>query len=393
MVTAGAIVLVGTTACGVGGDAPVTYVAAERDQAPDEERVVTTPVGIDVPVGPAIVAGDDATFLPMTHEGRQVQPVAVLEEGFLLAETTISEAGAAEQRFVTWSPDEGERELAWEAEPGRQDIVAGVDGEQVVYVRAGLELPFADWKLQVRDLATGETETLGAGTPEVLTAMGTEAAPPFGVAPRPAVEDGKVAWAEYEVVAGRAMRRVRVHDLATGSTRLVASADGGAGEDVESPTLGGERAAWVRWAPDGTAKIEVVELDTGKWEQLDISANPYAIALDAEGTTLAWDDAHGGKYALSLESGVPVRFAGDEGWGITVSGRRFAWVPAAAYGGTGGYYDLETRELRLLGKKPDVQVNQATVMGDWFVWQELVIGENGQADLNASGYYFLPIGR
>jgi hypothetical protein len=122
-------------------------------------------------------------------------------------------------------------------------------------------------------------------------------------------------------------------------------------------------------------------------------ANPYAIALDGEGETLAWDDAKGGKYTLSLDGGEAVRFAGDEGWGITVAGKRFAWVPAAAYGGTGGYYDLDTNELRLLGKKPGVQVNQATVMGDWFIWQELVLNDQGQADLDASGYYFLPLGR
>ena len=42
---------------------------------------------------------------------------------------------------------------------------------------------------------------------------------------------------------------------------------------------------------------------------------------------------------------------------------------------------------------PGVQVNQATVMGDWFVWQELVLDDDGQADLDASGYYFLPLGR
>ena len=383
MVTAGALVLAGT-ACGEGDDAPATFT--------DEARIMTSPVDVDVAIGPAIVAGDEADFLPMSHDGRQVQPVAALDHGFLLAETTVSEAGATGQRFVTWDADAEQREVAWESEAGRQDIVAGVDGSKVVYVRTGLELPFADWKLEVRDLATGETKTLGKGTPEVMSAMGASASPPFGVAPRPAVEDGKVAWAQYEVVAGRAMRRVHVHNLESGTTTLVASADGGAGEDVESPTLGGERAAWVRWTPEGAAKIEVIDLQTGKWEQLAVTATPYAIALDESGNTLAWDDSQGGKYALSLEDGEKVRFAGDEGWGITVSGGRFAWVPAAAYGGTGGYYDLETNQLRLLGKKPGVQVNQATVMGDWFVWQELVVGDNGQPDLDRSGYYFLPLG-
>lgn len=389
MVTAGAIVLAGT-ACGVEDDAPVT----PREEFVDEVRMVTSPVGVDVPVGPAIIAGEDAVFLPMSHDGRQVQPVAVLEDSFLLAETTITETGTTAQQFVTWAPEGDQRETRWQSEPGRQDIVAGVDGNEVVYVRTGLELPFADWELEVRDLSTGETKTLATGAPDVLTAMGVSAAPPFGVAPQPSVRDGQVVWAQYEVVAGRAMRRVRMYDLADGSTTLVASADGGAGEDIESPTLGGERAAWVRWGSDGRAQIEVLDLATGVLTPVDLGdANPYAIALDGDGTTLAWDDARGGKYARQLDGGEPVRFAGDEGWGITVSGQRFAWVPAAAYGGTGGYYDLETNELRLLGKKPGVQVNQATVMGDWFVWQELVLDDDGHADLDVSGYYFLPLGR
>ncbi|MGH2609284.1 MAG: hypothetical protein ACRDHF_09370, partial [Tepidiformaceae bacterium] len=293
----------------------------------------------------------------------------------------------------TWDPDNDDREPAWVSQPGRQDIVAGVDGDAAVYVRTGLALPFADWELEVRDLETGEVTELAAGKPEVLEAAGATPTPPFGLAPHPAVHDGKLAWAQYEAVDGRAVRTVRVHDLDANTTKTVATGDSAAGEDLASATLGGERIAWVRWTAAGGARIEVMDLETGVTESLDLEASPFAIALDAQGTTLAWDDSRGGKFAAAVEGGEPVRFAGDEGWGVTVSGGRFAWAPAAAYGGTGGYYDLETNELRLLGKKPGVQVNQATVMGDWFVWQELVMGEDGQADLEASGYYFLPLGR
>ncbi len=388
IVTAGALVL-GMTACGGDDGAP-----ASSPSPAGEGAVVTISPGIQVPLGEEIRASDDALFLRMAREGRDVQPVAAYGEDFILAESSASTRdGTAPQRFVLWKPVSGESQPAWESTPGQQDIVAGIDGDFVVYVRTGLALPFADWSLQVRNLRSGATRELAAGHPAVLEAPGVTAAPPFGVAPRPAVHGGKVAWEEYAIVDGRAMRKVRVHDLANGNTETIAQADASAGEDVTSVSLGGTRVAWVRRTIEGASRIEVRDLDQGQAQALDLDAAPYLIALDGEGSTVAWDDARGGKYAVAVEGGEPVRFAGDEGWGVTVSGERFAWAPAAAYGGTGGYYDLETNELRLLGKKPGVQVNQASVMGDWFVWQELVVGDDGHPNLDASGYYLLPLGR
>jgi hypothetical protein len=386
MVTVGALVL-GLGACGGDDGAPASSALLEP--------VVTVAPDIEVPMGAEIrTSAGEAVFLPMTRDGRDAQPVAAYGDDFLLAESRASgPTGVEPQRFVQWDPDSGEDQPAWESIPGRQDIVAGVDGESVVYVRTGLALPFADWSLEVRDLKTGVTKALAAGQPAVLQAVGVTVAPPFGVAPRPAVRDGKVAWEEYAVVDGRAVRKVRVHDLTSGSTETIAIADSAAGENLTSVSLGGTRVAWVRRMQEGVSRIEVRNLEEGEAKALDLDAAPFLIALDSEGTTVAWDDVRGGKFAASLDGGDPVQIAGDEGWGVTASGQRFAWAPAAAYGGTGGYYDLETNELRLLGKKPGVQVNQATVMGDWFVWQELVVSEDGQADLGASGYYFLPIGR
>lgn len=342
-------------------------------------------------LGAPIASEQAAHFLPLMSGGRQSQPVAVYRERFLLSESDGGRTKSGAQTFALWDPVSGNRAYAWSSEPGAQDIVTGIAGDVAISVRTGLSLPFANWRIDSHNLLTGESRTIASAEPGVADTPGLAPGPPFGFAPYPAVSGGRLAWVEFRFDGAVLQRQVRIHDLASGETWTAATADVASGEDVASATLGGDRAAWVRWSDAGVASIEVHDLPTGATTALALEAKPYAIALDESGITLAWDDARGGKYAVALDGGTPRRFAGDEGWGITVAGGRFAWAPAAAYGGTGGYYDVAANELRLLTRRTGVFVNQATVLGNWFAWLEVHSSASGTADQALSGYHFMKL--
>src|SRR5690606_29128525 len=145
----------------------------------------------------------------------------------------------------TWDPASGERELAWTGEEGAQEIVTSIDGDWAAVVRTGFELPFPEWTLLLRNLATGEVRTLAEGTPDVLTAEGVSPSLPLGLAPFAVVDGGHVAWAQYQLTGdGGAVRQVVLYDIASGQQTVVAEATPGKGL-LESPTLGGGRMAWI----------------------------------------------------------------------------------------------------------------------------------------------------
>ena len=379
-----------------GGAATVVAAACSGGGSPvlvtDLPPRVTSTMEVDVRVGAPIDTDSAAHFLPMLTDGWQARPVAAWGGKFLVSETEVhQEADSISQRFVLWDPVTGMREPAWETDAGWQDIVTGVDGGLAVTVRTGLELPFPEWRIDVRNLRTHETKTVAQSQAEVAEDPSVKVAPPFGFAPYPSVQGGRLAWAEYTRRDGVTNREVRLHDLRTGETKTLTIVTAASGENLASVTLGGDRAAWVRSAADGAPRIVVQDLTSGREMQPDYEARPYAVALDATGTTLAWDDARGGKYVTHLDGRAPERFAGDEGWGVVASGQWYTWAPAAAYGGTAGFFDVRRRELRLVERKDHVQVNYAAVLGQAFAWQELITDDNGTPDEGRSGYYFLPL--
>jgi hypothetical protein len=111
---------------------------------------------------------------------------------------------------------------------------------------------------------------------------------------------------------------------------------------------------------------------------------PFLVVLSGDGRRLAWDDQMTAKYSYDLEFGALTRFASDEGWGVFAEGSRFTWVPAAAFGGTGGYFDTKTGETRRIERRAGITTNVATLLGGWFAWQEV-------ADAGST-YYFEPLG-
>ncbi|MCC6382987.1 MAG: hypothetical protein IT304_10805 [Dehalococcoidia bacterium] len=342
-------------------------------------------------VGAPIATGAGAVSLPMYGDGGIVQPVAAVGPRLLLSETPTAEGGGG-RRFFAWDPLTGEREALWEAPAGRQDIVTAVSGSRVVVVRTGLALPFADWLLTVRDLATSRMIPVAMSQAGVAAVTGATAAPPLGLAPYAAIDGNVVCWAAYSLdPAGRLRRQVLLHDLETGSTRVLAEADPRTGHGLESPSLGGGLAAWIETAPGGSV-FAVAELGTGQVTRYAAPGSPSFLRLDGSGRHLAWDDGLAAKYALDLDDGSLVRYAGAEGWGVLAAGHRLSWAPAGAFSGTGGFYDLATGEVRFLEPSAAGSVtNLAGVFGGWFVWQEIPAGANGRPRAEAGVYHLLPL--
>lgn len=344
------------------------------------------------PVGAEITVADSAVSLPMYGSDGIVQPVAAIGERLLLSQTPTAEAGAG-RRFLAWDPLTGDREPLWEAPAGRQDVVTAVSGQRVAVVRTGLALPFADWLLMVRDLATGAVIPVAMSQAGAASAAGATAAPPLGLAPYAALDGDQVSWAAYSLDAsGRLRRQILLHDLATGDTRVLAEADPASGHGLESPSLGGGSAAWIETAPDG-ASFVVEDLHSGRLTRYAVPGSPSFLRLDESGRYLAWDDALAAKYSLDREDGSLIRYAGAEGWGVLPSGHRVSWAPAGAFGGKGGFFDFLNGEVRFLGIGVAGSVsNLAGVFGPWFIWQEIPAGSNGRPRAEEGSYHLLRLG-
>ena len=344
--------------------------------------IISLDRAVDAPIGATITADDSARTLRVEDEA--IQPVGAWQDEIVLRVGGEPDPNATPvSRFETWDPASGERELAWTGEEGAQEIVTSIDGDWAAVVRTGFELPFPEWTLLLRNLATGEVRTLAEGTPDVLTAEGVSPSLPLGLAPFAVVDGGHVAWAQYQLTGdGGAVRQVVLYDIASGQQTVVAEATPGKGL-LESPTLGGGRMAWIASKADGSsARFVVRDLATGQESEYRVEGTPFLLALTSDGRYLAWDDELTAKYSYDLETGELTRFATGEGWGVQAEGSRITWTPAAAFGGTGGYFDTTTGETRVLERREGVSTNVATLLGDWFAWQET----NG----NETTYYFEP---
>lgn len=320
--------------------------------------------------GPAISVTAAGAVLPALRDGFALRPVAALGREVLInVAPEAAGPGPAPEQFALWDPESGAVSPAWVGEPGKQEIVTGADGDFVVSVRTGFELPFADWEILLRRPAAGEVKVVAHSDASVANAPGVEPVLPLGLAPSPSLAGGHVAWVAYEMGNdGRAHRRIRLLDAATGQASMVADVVAGTGQTLDSPSVGGGRLAWIAGDRE-RQQIVVRDLATGVDQLVHAEGRPFMAALSGDGRFLAWDDRMTAKYAQDLESGDVVRYATDEGWGVIAAGGRFAWAPAAAYGGRGGYYDAAAGVVRLLAA-PASKANFAQVIGPWFAWQD-----------------------
>ncbi len=368
-----AIVTAGMSAVGLVAAAACALPGLAGSSGTTSSNAPTTPISLDqaveAEIGAPITTEDDVKRLEV--EGEVVQPVGAWQDEIVLrvgGEPVPNETPVS--RFETWDPESGDRDLVWTGDEGVQEIVTGIDGDWAAIVQTGFELPFPEWTLILRNLATGEVRTLAEGTPEVLNADGVTPSLPLGLAPFAVVEGGHVTWAQYQLTGGEAVRQVVLYEIASGQQRVIAEA---AAEDlvIESPTLGGGRVAWIAVKPDGSdASFVVRDIATGEEQRFAVEGTPFLLALTSDGKHLAWDDQLTTKYSYDLETGELTRFATGQGWGVIAEGTRITWTPAAAFGGTGGYFDATTGELRVLERREGVSTNVATLLGDWFAWQE-----------------------
>lgn len=327
--------------------------------------------GPETTVGPPIT-DEDAAILPMEPDGRQVEPVAAYGEKIVVKSVQKGAAADSVQfEYLVWDPATGRAEPAWAAPTGRQDIVSGADGPWVATVRTGMELPFADWTLILRNLETGEAREIAKSLPGL--AEGGELKPllPTGFAPYPAIAGGRVAWIEgNRNAAGKAVRRVQVYTIEGGEARTVSETVAGEG-DSWGAALGGNVVAWgYQVAATESTGIRVMHLETGETRDIEDSDEAFGLALSGDGTHLAWDQGMTAKFALNLTTGERVQYAGAIGWGATTSGDYVSWNPASGRGGMAGFYSFSTGELRLREDTPGAMMNIGRVMGPWFVWQE-----------------------
>ena len=390
VLAAAVALLLAGAACGPGGE------VAGGKPAPASGIGAGT-LGKSVPIiepshdGPSdtvtIDAGDAKYTVPMIRDRRVIQPVAAAGERILFSETVRgTTAPASAQVFELWDPRTDTWTKAWEGEPGAQDIVSGSDGPWVATVRTGMELPFAAWTLILRNIETGETRELATGDPKLAETPGLQPDLPMGFAPLPSIADSKVTWDQLVATPAGAGKRVLLYDIASGEQREVAFVPDATREDLRLPSTSGGRVAWVhRDLASHTATV-FIDSDTGQ-RRLDISGDPWSVALLDGGARVAWDDGLQAKWVMSIETGDRRRYAANEGWGTVTNGQQLSWMPAGAQGGRGGYFDPGTGKLHLLAPKPGMLSNIATLLGPWFAWQEIPPG-----DPAAGHYLFAPSG-
>lgn len=298
--------------------------------------------------------------------------------------------------YELWNPVTGETKPAWQGVAGTQDPILDVSGDWLLTDRIGLSLPFQNWQLILRDLKTGEQIQIARSDPNVVKVPGLPLRLPSGLAPTASMSGPLVVWDEFILDSrGQPLERIQLYNVQTGTRRTLASVDPLV-EDLWQPSIAGTSVVWAhRSTPNGAQELVLLDLKTGTKRTFPVGGEIYECVLSSDAKYLAWDDSYTAKYAIDLQTGQRVQYASDEGWGTFRSGHYVAWQPRQP-GGDGGYYDFSTQQVRFLAPlAAPIVVNLATVMGGWFVWQELhpTVDPNklGPPDISGSYYYFLKL--
>lgn len=322
----------------------------------------------------------------------EVDPSGVYGDWVIVTRRPYPNRDGAALTYELWNPLTGATKPGWQSPAGQGDDIAGVAGEWLVTVRSGSSLPFENWSIILRNPLTGEERALAHSDPNVVKAPGLPVRLPRGFAPIVSVSGHRFVWAEFIVRDGIPRERIQIYDFDNGNVSTLVEVDP-LQQDLWQPTIGGDHVAWAyRDSPNGPNQLVVLDLTTKQSTSYRVGGDIYSCALSGDGRYLAWDDSYTAKFALDLTSGKKVRYAGSEGWGTFRSGHYLAWQPGRP--GPGGYYDLANEEIHFLPTFSEpVVCNLATVMGGWFVWQELhrVIDPNSSSapDISGSYYYFV----
>jgi hypothetical protein len=339
--------------------------------------------------GPAIEPGPGAVTLEAEMRGRLWTPLAAYGRDIIVRSVALGPqaAGGEADEYFLWRPGPGELTPLWQGEAGTQDMVTSAEPPWVATVRTERSLPFAEWALILRNIETGEEQVLARSDERLRDVPGLQPRLPAGFAPQPQLSGARVAWAAIAFdEEGAPRERVHLYDLSTGEDRVVFEVADPAATGVWSVSIGGSRVAWIHLpAASSPLEIAVMDLETGGIGTMRDVGAPFSAALSADGRYLAWDDSMKAKYALDLDTGERVQYAGDVGWGTFVSGGRVAWAPATNRGGKGGFYDFAAGEVRYREDTPGAIMNIALVLGPWFAWQERPFAGSGGV------YHFVPL--
>jgi len=411
-----AATVVAATACW-GGDATApptpTMAVATQSDAQEPESTVTPhapdPLGairLQLPATVTVERGPDITaaeaiggipnfFGPLLEFGMKYgqSPYAAFQDRVLVRRFSRVVDSDETSQYLLWDPVDGTYELMWEGEPHKQDWFAEVDGDWVPTVRFGLSLPFPGWTLILRNLVTGENRILATSDDRVLREPGLAIGLPLGLAPYPAIHDGQVAWAEWAYGGdGHVHKYLRLYDIAAKTTRTVVTVDDPRIEDIREPSLGGTRLAWIHDRKDrNESQIVVLDLATGDERRFVGDDFVYAGRISADGRHFGWDVAYSEKYSLEIHTGRVDRFANDEGDQIMVTGDGVSWAPGIGPNARGGYYNFESRTVRLTAGNGG---NAGGLLGNGlFFFREFTADERGQEIEELTTYYIIDISR
>lgn len=328
--------------------------------------------------GPAIQPDLSTPRLPLQLDADHYQvPVAAYGDWIVLSEPASRPVEHQIIKLELWNALTGERQPGWETPPDTQDGVWDHSGDWIVTVRTGLELPFPEWQLILRNLSTGETRVIARADPAVLTVPNVRVGLPSGYAPTPSMSGSRVVWPELVVDPdGTAKKQIEMYDLSDGQRSTLASVDAIA-EDMWQPSVAGSEVAWVHRPASGPQELVVLDVLSSQKRTFPVGGAIYSCALSADGRNLAWDDDYTAKRVLDLSNGQVLQYAGDEGWGTQRSGNFVSWQPSTVSltsgtksSGAGGFYDFQHHQVRFVAPHVNSEIISANLFGDWFVWQD-----------------------
>jgi len=338
-------------------------------------KTPTLPVKLNVGERRTVRAEGNLPKLTAWKSDDQVSrtPMAAIgEQAFVVKKSVIKRSPEHPVEYELWNASTNEFTTLWTDPPGTQQAFGVAEGDWLVTVETGYSLPLARWSLVLRNVTTNESRTIAESDMRVPDLAEGVQTGPAGFAPLPAIAGGRVGWIEFFVNAwGTLGKRFQVYDIASGHTTTLVDIEDASSSDLQSVSLAANHAAWLGRSR-GEPEAWVQTLDSGARTVYEIGGDPYSCALSPDGAFLLWDDTQyaqrgmRAKYALELSTDNVVRYAEGSGWGTYVGGDLVSWTP---WENAVGFYDFRSD----VGYTVDLQGRQsilATVMGDWYVWQE-----------------------
>jgi hypothetical protein len=208
---------------------------------------------------------DQAEFnLPTRDGGGFQEPWAAWLDSILLVTYPRSSDAKEIKTHEIWRPQTGTFEEAWRTPAGMQDLLLDQSGDWFLTLRTDHNLGSPVWELILRNLQSGEARTLAQGNPEVAKVPGLPWRLPYGLGAAGSVSGETVVWVEFYLDStGSAGRRIQVYDISSQETSTLASAADVFSEQLWSPSVAGQRVAWMHLqTKDSPNEIILFDLST-----------------------------------------------------------------------------------------------------------------------------------